>query len=292
MTATRSPGWMPLARRAPGDSRRHAVELRVGDPLAAHPQRVLLRVVRGGRREVGGEVGHRCVLSSGVGGGCPSSPRMPSACQASWTRPLARRSRGRRSGAGLGSRTARPAAASSRPVDDGGRVSVVVCMFDSWRGCRDDADARGAAGVPGGRLRCSRRVGVGAVPGVRRRAGRADVAGRRLAASAAAARVAVTVEAVTRGEVAAAGANAHGWVRDHAPSLRQGGAGDVARVALAVAPTGSIVAAGGRGAGPRVAGRGGGGGGARGRVSPGLATRCWVRWSGWSRTWSARRGRR
>ncbi len=57
-----------------------------------------------------------------------------------------------------------------------------------------------------------------------------------VAAKAAALRVAVTVEAVSRGEVAAAGTNVHAWVRDHAPSLRQGGAGAVASVAQAVVP--------------------------------------------------------
>ncbi|HSO65791.1 MAG TPA: DUF222 domain-containing protein [Ornithinibacter sp.] len=60
-----------------------------------------------------------------------------------------------------------------------------------------------------------------------------------VAAGAAAARVSITVEAVARGEVAEAGVNAQAWVRDHAPSLRQGGAGDVARVATAVAPSGA-----------------------------------------------------
>jgi hypothetical protein len=57
----------------------------------------------------------------------------------------------------------------------------------------------------------------------------------RLAARAAALRVAVTVEAVRRGEVAASGMNVHAWVREHAPSLRQGGAGPVARVSVEVA---------------------------------------------------------
>jgi hypothetical protein len=60
-----------------------------------------------------------------------------------------------------------------------------------------------------------------------------------MAARAAAARVQITVEAVTRGEVAESGCNTHGWVRDHAPSLRQGGAGDVARIADAVTPAAS-----------------------------------------------------
>ncbi|PKW25711.1 HNH endonuclease signature motif containing protein [Phycicoccus duodecadis] len=55
-----------------------------------------------------------------------------------------------------------------------------------------------------------------------------------VAAQSAAARVAITAEALNRGEVAAAGTNAHTWVRDHAPSLRQGGAGQVATVAMAV----------------------------------------------------------
>ncbi|MGB7819111.1 MAG: DUF222 domain-containing protein [Ornithinibacter sp.] len=58
-------------------------------------------------------------------------------------------------------------------------------------------------------------------------------------AQGAAARVAITVEAVSRGEVAQSGVNPTAWVRDHAPSLRQGGAGDVAKVADAVTPAGS-----------------------------------------------------
>ena len=57
----------------------------------------------------------------------------------------------------------------------------------------------------------------------------------RVAARAAALRVAVTVEAVRRGEVAESGMNVHAWVREHAPSLRQGGAGHVATVAVEVA---------------------------------------------------------
>ncbi len=61
-----------------------------------------------------------------------------------------------------------------------------------------------------------------------------------LAAGAAAARVAVTSEALTRGEVAESGTNAHTWVRDHAPSLRQGGAHPVAAVAMAVTRGGSV----------------------------------------------------
>jgi hypothetical protein len=60
-----------------------------------------------------------------------------------------------------------------------------------------------------------------------------------VAAQAAAARVTITVEAVNRGQVAEEGVNAHGWVRAHAPSLRQGGAGDVAKVAAAVTPPAS-----------------------------------------------------
>ncbi len=58
----------------------------------------------------------------------------------------------------------------------------------------------------------------------------------RVAAGAGAARVVVTREAVTRGEVAESGSNVPAWVRDHAPSLRQGGAAAVATVAQAVAP--------------------------------------------------------
>ncbi|MEO7421976.1 MAG: HNH endonuclease, partial [Ornithinibacter sp.] len=55
-----------------------------------------------------------------------------------------------------------------------------------------------------------------------------------VSAGAGAARVQVTVEAITRGEVESAGVNVHTWVRDHAPSLRQGGATQVAKVATAV----------------------------------------------------------
>lgn len=58
-----------------------------------------------------------------------------------------------------------------------------------------------------------------------------------------AARVSVTAEAVRRGEVT--GSEVHGWVREHAPSLRQGGAGQVARVALDVVAAGSGVDGGG-----------------------------------------------
>ncbi len=50
-----------------------------------------------------------------------------------------------------------------------------------------------------------------------------------------AARAVVVVEAVRRGVVAGAGLNAHAWVREHAPSLRQGGAGQVAKLAVEVA---------------------------------------------------------
>ena len=56
-----------------------------------------------------------------------------------------------------------------------------------------------------------------------------------VAAGASAVRVAVAVEAVRRGECA--GGEAHGWVREHAPSLRQGGAASVARLAVDVAGT-------------------------------------------------------
>ena len=70
----------------------------------------------------------------------------------------------------------------------------------------------------------------------------------RVAAKAAAARVAVTVEATVRGEVAGSGTNVHGWVRDHAPSLRQGGAGAVAAVVAAVVPAGPAWRADGDGA--------------------------------------------
>ncbi len=53
------------------DLRGHAVQLGVGDSLAVDPQCGLLGVVRGGRHEVGREVGHRGSCGSGVGGGCP-----------------------------------------------------------------------------------------------------------------------------------------------------------------------------------------------------------------------------
>ena len=61
-----------------------------------------------------------------------------------------------------------------------------------------------------------------------------------VAAGAGAARVVVAVEAVARGEVGAAGVNATAWVRDHAPSLRQGGAHQVATIATAVASPSSV----------------------------------------------------
>src|SRR3954451_15879125 len=59
-----------------------------------------------------------------------------------------------------------------------------------------------------------------------------------LAATAEAVRAQVAVEAVRRGVVAEAGMNPHGWVREFAPSLRQGGAGQVARLATQVAGAG------------------------------------------------------
>ena len=60
-----------------------------------------------------------------------------------------------------------------------------------------------------------------------------------VAAHASAARVTITAEAVNRGQVAEEGTNPHAWVRDHAPSLRQGGAAAVAKIALAVTPPAS-----------------------------------------------------
>lgn len=56
-----------------------------------------------------------------------------------------------------------------------------------------------------------------------------------LAAQAAASRAVVAVEAVRRGVVAESGMNAHAWVREYAPSSRQGGAGQVAKLATEVA---------------------------------------------------------
>src|SRR3954452_5236977 len=53
-----------------------------------------------------------------------------------------------------------------------------------------------------------------------------------------AARAVVAAEAVKRGVVAGAGTNAPAWVRAHAPSLRQGGAGPVAKLAIEVANSG------------------------------------------------------
>lgn len=61
-----------------------------------------------------------------------------------------------------------------------------------------------------------------------------------VAAKAAAARVVITAEALARGEVSAGGTNAHTWVRDHAPSLRQGGAGPVAQLATAATSGGVL----------------------------------------------------
>src|SRR6478735_1690252 len=52
---------------------------------------------------------------------------------------------------------------------------------------------------------------------------------------AGAARAVFAAEAVRRGVVAASDLNAHAWVREFAPSLRQGGAGQVARLAVEVA---------------------------------------------------------
>ncbi|NHA66836.1 HNH endonuclease signature motif containing protein [Phycicoccus flavus] len=56
-----------------------------------------------------------------------------------------------------------------------------------------------------------------------------------VAAQASAARVAITAEALSRGEVSASGDTAHTWVLEHAPSLRQGGAAHVAAAASALA---------------------------------------------------------
>ncbi|WP_392545129.1 HNH endonuclease signature motif containing protein [Oryzobacter telluris] len=98
----------------------------------------------------------------------------------------------------------------------------------------------------------------------------------RLAALAAAARVSIAAEAVARGEVAAAGENAFSWVRAHAPSLRQGGAGDVAKLAVAVCgrPSGGLGQAGAVGDGVEPASPLGivWAGVVQGAVAPGLAT--------------------
>ena len=117
-----------------------------------------------------------------------------------------------------------------------------------------------------------------------------------VAARAAAVRAVVTAEAVRRGVVAGSGMDAHGWVREFAPSLRQGGAGQVARLAVEVAgvcrsggslapdaaaepdpqsPLGVVWAAV-----------------TAARVSPGMALSAWVRWPAWSPSWPRRRCRR
>src|SRR6476661_5902781 len=59
-----------------------------------------------------------------------------------------------------------------------------------------------------------------------------------VAAQGAAARAVVAVEAVRRGVVAESDLNAQAWVREFAPSLRQGGAGHVARLAVEVGSVG------------------------------------------------------
>ncbi|MBR7743558.1 DUF222 domain-containing protein [Phycicoccus sp. BSK3Z-2] len=59
-------------------------------------------------------------------------------------------------------------------------------------------------------------------------------------AKGSAARAAVTVEAVRRGEVA--GSETQAWVREHAPSLRQGGSASLARLAVDVGSAGSGLA--------------------------------------------------
>lgn len=66
-----------------------------------------------------------------------------------------------------------------------------------------------------------------------------------VAAQAGAARVAVTAEAVARGVVAESGMNAQAWVRQHAPSLQQGGAGQVAAVARLASGGGPLGSSGG-----------------------------------------------
>ncbi len=60
-----------------------------------------------------------------------------------------------------------------------------------------------------------------------------------VAARAGAARAMGTAEAVRRGEVT--GGAVHEWVREHAPSLRQGGAGQLATVASRVADAGAAL---------------------------------------------------
>lgn len=57
-------------------------------------------------------------------------------------------------------------------------------------------------------------------------------------AQASAARAAVTAEAIRRGVVAESGMRPQAWVREHAPSLRQGGAAAVAKLATEVASAG------------------------------------------------------
>ena len=118
----------------------------------------------------------------------------------------------------------------------------------------------------------------------------------RLAARAGAARAVVAAEAVRRGVVAGSDLNAHAWVREFAPSLRQGGAGQVAKLAVEVAAAGR---AGGSLA-PDAVGEPDPGsplglvwaGVKDARVSPGLALTALGRSPGWGRSWCRRRCRR
>lgn len=76
------------------------------------------------------------------------------------------------------------------------------------------------------------------VGGVLHEAPNAELAAIMAETDAVVARAQVVAEAVRRGVVAESGSNAHAWVREHAPSLRQGGAGQVAKLATEVAAAG------------------------------------------------------
>ena len=113
-----------------------------------------------------------------------------------------------------------------------------------------------------------------------------------VAARAAAARVTITAEAVNRGQVAEEGTNPHAWVRDHAPSLRQGGAAAVAKIAVAVTPPASHWRPEGAEVDPQSPLGMVWAGVRDGRPHPASRRRCWVSWTGWSPSFGRRRRRR
>ena len=114
-----------------------------------------------------------------------------------------------------------------------------------------------------------------------------------LAARAQAARAMVAVEAVKRGVVAGSGMNAHAWVQEHAPSLRQGAPGRSRGWSRRwrTWPGRREAGAGCSGAAGPGLGVGDGVGRGEGRRRGHRVWRCrrWVRWCGWSRAGPARR---